>query len=255
MKNVLILIIGICIQLPIYAQVSETTVRFQKNDEPAAVTEYPYDQEVVAKSIDDYMMKQGYKKTTSKGFTIYKGYKEEGETSDLYFKIEPKNKKEKDKTIVTVFAQNENKAATTKTNFDISKNVLNSITPTVATFNTGFQINKQEQALANSSKQLDNYSKQQKDIEKNITNLQSSLEKNKKDQQKQTGIMADNVHSDDKAIRKAHKNMDKLLKDQQSLQKKLTQAQTDLETNKKNQLTEKTNIVSQQQLLKSLRGQ
>ena len=150
---------------------------------------------------------------------------------------------------------NENTAATTKVNADISKEVLSTITPTVATFNTGYQINMQEQALTNFSNQLDNYSKQQKDIEKNISKLQSSLEQNKKDQQKQTGIMADNVHQNDKAIKKAHKNMDKLLKDQDSLQKKLKQAQADLETNKKNQVKEQANILTQQQLLKSLRGQ
>ena len=86
-------------------QATEGTIDFQKTTQPAAIIELPYAENVVEKAIEDYMTRKGSKGSDSKGFKTFRGYKlrdSQDYTSDLYFKIDRKSRKEKDLTVVSL---------------------------------------------------------------------------------------------------------------------------------------------------------
>ncbi|MDE3248576.1 MAG: hypothetical protein KGO82_07955 [Bacteroidota bacterium] len=175
-------------------QATEGTAEFQKTTQPAAVIELPYAENVVEKAIADYMMKKGSKGNDSKGFKTFRGYKlrdSQDYTSDLYFKIDRKSRKEKDVTVVSLVVGKNGedvkaRVAPDNSSLDGAKDLLNDMVPSIDAYNLEVQIQDQEDVLKKSQKKYDGLVDDQKDYEKKIKNLQDKLEENKKDQEKQS---------------------------------------------------------------------
>lgn len=196
MKNVSILLAALFLSIAGFAQpqATEGTAEFQKSMQPAAIIELPYAENVVEKAIADYMAKKGSKGNDSKGFKTFRGYKlrdSQDYTSDLYFKIDRKSRKEKDVTVVSLVVGKNGedvkaRVASDNSSLDGAKDLLNDMVPSIDAYNLEVQIQDQEEVLKKSQKKYDGLVDDQKDYEKKIKNLQDKLEENKKDQEKQS---------------------------------------------------------------------
>ena len=171
---------------------AEVKVKFIDKDKKAASFEMPYPTEIVEKAIQDRMESKGSRPEKVKGYTLYRGVdvKQLGERADLYFKVERKSRKEKNSSIITVFAVSANaNAATTTTDNDKledSKEVLMSLVPVIESKDMETNIANQEAQIREADKKLKRMQEEQADYEEKIKNLQSKLEENRKNQELQT---------------------------------------------------------------------
>lgn len=195
MKKLFVLFISLLAAGIMYAQpqATEGTAEFQKTQQPAAIIELPYTENVVEKAIADYMSKKGSKGNDSKGFKTFRGYKlrdSQDYTSDLYFKIDRKSRKEKDLTVVSLIVGKNGedvkaRLAPDNSSIDGAKDLLNDMVASIDAYNLELQIQDQDDAVKKAQKKFDGLADDQKDYEKKIKNLQDKLEQNKKDQDKQ----------------------------------------------------------------------
>jgi hypothetical protein len=174
-------------------QATEGTTDFQKTTQPAAIIELPYAENVVEKAIEDYMTRKGSKGSDSKGFKTFRGYKlrdSQDYTSDLYFKIDRKSRKEKDLTVVSlVVGRNgedvKTRSAPDNSSIDGAKDLLNDMVASIDAYSLELQIKEQDDAVKKAQKKYDGLVSDQKDYEKKIKNLEDKLDQNKKDQDRQ----------------------------------------------------------------------
>ena len=195
MKKLFSLFVSLALAAIVYAQPQATagTAEFQKTQQPAAIIELPYAENVVEKAIADYMSRKGSKASDSKGFKTFRGYKlrdSQDYTSDLYFKIDRKSRKEKDLTVVSVIVGKNGEDVKTRlapdnTGIDGAKDLLNDMVASIDAYNLELQITDQDDVVKKAQKKFDGLADDQKDYEKKIKNLQDKLEQNKKDQDKQ----------------------------------------------------------------------
>jgi hypothetical protein len=195
MKKLFILFFSFMAAGVLYAQpqATEGTAEFQKTQQPAAIIELPYAENVVEKAIAEYMSRKGSKGSDSKGFKTFRGYKlrdSQDYTSDLYFKIDRKSRKEKEVTVVSLVVGKSGEDVKTRTapdnsSIDGAKDLLNDMVPSIDAYNLELQIQDQDDAVKKAQKKFDGLADDQKDYEKKIKNMQDKLEQNKKDQEKQ----------------------------------------------------------------------
>src|SRR6478736_9376580 len=124
MKKLLLTGIIACASLTMQAQVlpAEVKVKFIDKEKKAASFEIPYPTEIVEKAIEERMAAKGSRPEKMRGYTLYRGVdvKQLGERADLYFKVERKSRKDKNVSVITVFAVSPNENAETTTT-DIDK--------------------------------------------------------------------------------------------------------------------------------------
>jgi hypothetical protein len=263
MKRI-ILFLGILLasRLSMQAQAYEGKIEYQKTQQPVAISEVPFQQDVVEDAIKDYMAKKGYKGSSSNGFTLFKGAKlgnNDSVMTDLYFKIEHKSRKEKEMTVISLITIKANESLITRSATDDSglekaKSFLDQMKPFIEARELSLQATDQENAVRKLQKKQDNLVNDEGDLEKKIRKLESELDQNKIDQQKQANLIQQNVNQDAAALQKAHKKMDHLLDDQADLQKKLRKSQAELEQNKKDQENLKEELSKEQQLLDGIKA-
>ena len=172
---------------------TEGSVEFQKTQQPAAIIELPYPENVVEKGIASYMERKGSKGSDSKGFKTFRGYKlrdSQDFSSDLYFKIDRKSRKEKDITTVSLVVGRSGEDIKTRTvpdnsMLDGARDLLNDMVPDIEAYNLEVEIQDQDDVLKKAQKKFDGLVDDQKDYEKKIKNYQDKLEQNKRDQAKQ----------------------------------------------------------------------
>jgi chromosome segregation ATPase len=127
-----------------------------------------------------------------RGFTLYRGVdvKHLGERADLYFKVERKSRKDKNASVITVFAVSPNEnAATTTTDtdkLDDSKEVLLSLVPVIESKDVETNIANQEAQIRDAEKKLKRMQDEQVEYEAKIKTLQDKLEENRKNLDLQT---------------------------------------------------------------------
>lgn len=172
-------------------QVNEGTVSFQNTNQPAAISEVPYAPDVVEKAITDYMLTKGYKASEVKGFKVFRGFTlNGGSTSDLYFKVEKKSKKEKDQSIVYMVVANSGEELKTRTTSDKytltgASEFVQGMIPHINDYNIGVEAAAQDEALKKAQKKYDNLIEENADLQKRKKRLEEDLEKNLKQQELQ----------------------------------------------------------------------
>jgi hypothetical protein len=196
MKKVFSFYIAFAATGMLYAQpqAAEGTIEFQKTQQPAAVIELPYAENVVEKAIADYMSRKGSKGSDSKGFKTFRSYRlrdSQDFTSDLYFKIDRKSRKEKETTIVSLVVGKsgediKTRSAPDNNSIDGAKDLLNDMVSSIDAYNLEVQIQDQDDAVKKAQKKFDGLADDRKDYEKKIKNLQDKVEQNKKDQERQS---------------------------------------------------------------------
>jgi hypothetical protein len=108
--------------------------------------------------------------------------------------------------------------------------------------------------LQKARKKMDGLIDDQVDLEKKIRGLQADLEENKKDQVKQAKDLQSNIKSDDVDKKKNQRKLQRLLDKEGSLDKKLRNAQSDLDQNKMDQRLQQAEVDKQQQILEGIKA-
>lgn len=192
MKQIFFLFLSCCILTVTIAQTRSTTTEYQKITRPALVNELPFPAKTVEDAMADAFTKMGYKGTSSKGFTVFKGVhlKELGlEPYDLYFMVDKKSKRDKDNSIVTLMVSKGFDAFISDTLegevFKRAKNYLDSLRNSIAAYDLEQQIIAQEGEVKNAEKKNENLSDEGKDLAKKMRKLEQDISDNKKDQERQ----------------------------------------------------------------------
>ena len=205
MKIIFTLLISFLSTSFVFAQMPmPTTVEYNGQKYPCYITEYNLPPDETQDVIVNKLKSEGYNADKSKGFLVYRNARlkdlNADEPQDIFFKIERKSRKEKDRSIVTMIATKaglipENKVKGAKTVAAIESSA-NSI-PFIQSFQSGINmasynlaVSNQEDEVANAEKKLKNLQDEQNKLEKKIKNLQDDLAKNKTDQQDQTEEIA-----------------------------------------------------------------
>src|SRR5580704_13993309 len=153
-------------------QAYDSKVDYQKTSISTASIELAYTQDITEDAIKDYMAKKGFKNSSSKGFTVYRGAKLDSadvDSRDLYFKIE-KKKKEKDMSIISLFSTKPNIDILVKDSTDIgqtdkAKSFLNGLVPYIDAHNLEVQIYGQQDVLIKAQKKQNNLANEKADLE------------------------------------------------------------------------------------------
>lgn len=239
----------------------ETQVSYQKSVQPVTVIDLPYPPDVVESSIKDYMARNGWKSSSSRGYKVYRNMKLDDTASalnDLHVKVDRRSSRDKSSSIVTVLAARAGEDPETRTGKDAvimarTAAFVEKMLPAIEAGDLEDRIKSQDEDTKRAQNKLGYMHDEQGNLEKKIRNTQDDLQKNKEDQIKETQAMQTSVKTDDAAMKKSHKKMEKLMDDQTSLQKKLGRYQADLEQNKKNQEFQRAATGQQQKTLDSLR--
>ena len=195
MKKLLLLAFVTSICCAAWAQEpTEGKVEYQKKEVPAAIIELPYPPKVVEGAIKDYLNKKGVKGSSTKGFQVYRGARlseMDMQNSDVYFKVDRKSRKEKDASVVYLFAtpENQNPVELDAMTYDLSasKDLLRDALPSVQANNLEEEISAQENTVKKAEKRYDKLVDDGRDLEKRIRKLQDDLEQNRRDIEKQRG--------------------------------------------------------------------
>jgi hypothetical protein len=265
MKKYLLLLITLFVfKIATYsqAQAYDGRLDYQKTSQQVVLIDLPYKTDVVEDAIKDYMVKKGFKSSSSKGFNVFRGIKlddADADPSDLYFKID-KKKKDKDYSVITLLATKANAdilarpATDSSGQIDKAKSFLNNLVPYIDAHNTDVLINDQQDVLKKAQKKMNGLMSDQSDIEKKIRKIQSDQEQNKTDLLKQTQDIQNTVTADADVKNKMQRRMNKLLDEQDDLRKKLRKAQADLDENKVNQDAQQKEVDKQQQALDAIKA-
>ncbi len=201
-----ILAMAMCLFLIVSAQaqssVYETTIKFAKKEKRALTYEVPFEPNVVEKTIEDMMAKRGAKVEKSRGFMVFKNVQVDDSSSergDLYFKVDRKNRKDKNST-VTAFAvaPNANAAETDDNNELLSdtRALLTSMSPGLESTDHQFSLLRQEEKIRDLEKKMRKLEDDYADYEKKVRNLQEKMESNKRERE----TLRSNIETDKNAL-------------------------------------------------------
>ena len=175
-----------------YSQSRSTEVEYQKLTRPALVNDIPFPANTIEDALKDYFAKKGYKASSTKGFTVYKGValNELGTGYfDIYFMVDKKSRKVKELSTVTMmiskgfdeFVSNNSDASV----FGKAQTFLNSLRNTIAVYDLEVQISSQENEIKKAAKKSDDLVDEGKELEKKKRMLEDDIADNIKEQEKQ----------------------------------------------------------------------
>lgn len=193
MKKILPLLTFTLFALVSAAQdITDGKVNFQKKEQPAVIMEVPYPPSVVEDAIKNYLNRRGSKSNTSSGYQLFKGTIVDSlsnDAKDLYFKVERKSRKERDASVIYVFATqpNENPAKRETFNTEMSgvRSFLRQMQPHLEAQNLEYEIGNQEDEVKKAEKKYDRLVDDGNDMQKRLKKLQENIEDNRKDVEKQ----------------------------------------------------------------------
>lgn len=205
MKYISILIVSVIISRLVFSQSPmPTTAEYNGQKYPCYIMEYNLPPEETKEVIVNKLKSEGYNADKSKGYLVYRNTRlkdlDPNEPQDVFFKIDRKSRKEKDKSIVTMITAksgniSEEKVKGTKTVAVIEPSVnsiafMNSFRSNINLSAYNLAVSNQQDVVDKAEKKLKNLQDDQSKLEKKIKNLQDDLAKNKTDQQKQTEEIA-----------------------------------------------------------------
>ena len=182
MKKFYTILVASLLFITVKAQSHLVTAEYQKNKTPGIENDIPFPEKTVTKTIEDHLMKLGYRGMPEMGNNNY----------DLYFKTSRKSRKEKDATTVTmlVSAGYEKFIGDTTDALVIqnAKTYLDKLTSKVAAFDLEQQITDQEKLAEKSTKKLNSIISDGQDLEKKKNKLENEIINNLKDQANQKSV-------------------------------------------------------------------
>lgn len=192
MKKLIIFLTLCMVNVYVSAQSRSTKIDYQKVSRPAIENDVPFPVKTVEQAIEDTFTKMGYKSTSSKGFTVYKGVRlpELGPDSyDIYFMVDKKSRKDKENSTVTMMVSkgfdafvDESTDGKLAAN---SKIYLDSLRNTLASYDLEQQILAQEEEVKDAEKKSQRLQDDGKDLAKKMRKLEEEIADNTKEQEKQ----------------------------------------------------------------------
>jgi len=159
---------------------------FNKSMQNAAIIEYPFTDGTTLDAINAKFKGLGYSGKDDGDYRLFKGVKlsDIGDsTYDLYFKVERKSKKEKDKAeVYFIISRGYEKfyaEAGSPDLFNNAKNYLNKLFNDVAARDLENQIAAQEDVVKKANKKMDNLTDDGKELEKKKDKLEQEIADNK----------------------------------------------------------------------------
>ncbi|HUZ59387.1 MAG TPA: hypothetical protein VMU83_11445 [Hanamia sp.] len=205
MKYILSLIVSLLITGFSFAQTPmNSTAEYNGQKYPCYIIEYNLPPTETENVIKNKLSAEGYNAEKSKGYLVYRNVILHGldssQAQDVFFKIDRKSRKEKNKSIVTIITaktglipEEKVKGATMVANVEPSPNII----PFINSFQSGIDlqtynlaISDQEDVVAKAEKKLQSLQDDSVKIVKKINDYQNDLEVNKKKQQKQVEEIA-----------------------------------------------------------------
>ena len=183
-------ILLICLSTVAFAQTTVTTTEYQKVSRTALVNEIPYPAKMIEDAIEDVLAKRGYKGSSAKGFTVYKGARLIGdEAYDIYFMVEKKSRKDKDNSTVTMMVSKGYDEFLTEKNdgpvLEKARYFLDSLRNSVSRYDLEQQILVQEDEVKSADKKHTSLQDESKDLEKKKRKLEDEIRDNTKDLENQ----------------------------------------------------------------------
>lgn len=190
-KNVLFFISFLLMGIVVKAQAYESTIKYNKADQPALAIEYNYPPDLVEKALISKLESLGVKGKSSKGFRVYSGatIPEINSTAmDYIFSVDKKSRKDKNTSVIHMIVSGSNVVG--DNNGSIKENAkvfLSNLKPNIEAGDLEVQIKAQEEVLSKAEKKLKSLQSDQSDLEKKIKKAQEDLSKNGNDQVQQNG--------------------------------------------------------------------
>ncbi|MBK8712658.1 MAG: hypothetical protein IPL97_12425 [Niastella sp.] len=188
MKLIITLLLSLCITVISFGQARTGTADYQKVSRAAILNDMPFPAKTVENALIDNFLKKGYKSSSSKGFTVFKGVRltELGPDSyDLYFSAERVSRRDKDNSTLTLLISkgfdafiNEADDATLITN---AVAYMNGLRDVVAAYDLEQQIADQENAVKKAEKKDSNLKDEAEDLQKKKSKIESDIARNIKD--------------------------------------------------------------------------
>jgi DNA repair exonuclease SbcCD ATPase subunit len=241
------------------AQATETKVDFQKKQLSAAVIVVSCNENVAEEGLKEFMSRKGSKPSSFKGLTVFRTVLLDSagtEPNDLYFKFD---KKSKDLTGITMIPTKKGEdfvtqAGADQAKIDQSKAFLNQLGPFIESHGVSVQAAEQQQILNKANKKLAGLVDDSTDLAKKIRSLQTDINQNKNDYDKQQKVVDGISTADFDAHQKAVKKLNSLADDRGNLEKKLRKAQSDMDENKIDQNTQRQIIQKEQDALGAIKS-
>ena len=196
------LFLVLCINSLLQAQPFSAQIKYDKGMQPGLKLELPYTTEVseatILKKLEDIGYKPEtkgelfWKKNTINGFYVFKGVSLpsiNGFRLDLYFDVKRKSRKESGKSVMSLLISKDGSsfisAETDYNTFNAASQFLNGFLSETEVYKHNLDINKQEDAVKDAEKKLENLKDDEKKLSKKIVETQRDLEDNIKAQGKQ----------------------------------------------------------------------
>lgn len=193
MKKLIFLVVVLIIAKSGLSQAMLGKVEYQRNQQPSTIIELPYSVETLEGAIKDHLSNKGSKPVQSKGFMLFKNVQlalSDPSPSDLYFKIEPKSRREKQKSVIYMMVAKPNENVATRSSEDVNgmqqaQSFLNDFEPIIETYSLNLQIKEQEENIKRAETKYTNLTNEQKDLEKRKKSLEDKIQENINEQEKQ----------------------------------------------------------------------
>jgi hypothetical protein len=181
------------------SQATFTTITIDKKVQPGLVLELPNNTDVAEGTILQKLKETGYspetkgklfwKKNKLHGFYVFNGIQLpalDNQKLDMYFKVEPKSKAQKDQSIIYLLVSkgydNFISPETDTATFVAATAFLNGFVAGTASYRLNLDIEEQEKVVKAAEKKLNDLQDDEKSLVKKIEDLQADLRNNKNDQ-------------------------------------------------------------------------
>jgi len=184
--------------MTVSAQAAYTTVTINKKIQPGLMLDLPNNTDVAEGTILQKLKETGYspetkgqlfwKKNKLDGFYVFNGVKLaalDNQQLDMYFKVEPKGKKQKDRSTIYLLVSkgydNFISPEVDEVTFGAATAFLNGFVAGTAGYRLNLDIGEQEKAVKTAEKKLAGLQDDDNALVKKIENLQANLRRNRND--------------------------------------------------------------------------
>jgi hypothetical protein len=180
-----------------FSQAREGVVEHQKSQQPAALIELPYNQNIVNDAMNDYLSKKGKSKGNDlKGFITFRNtglLQNDSANADLYFKVERKSRQEKETSVIYLLLTTPKEGAQANVHYmdmEQAKSYLNDLAPAIESYNLELLIKDQNEKLLKAESKYKDLSEENTDLEKKRTGIDKKIAENKSDMNNQVAEIA-----------------------------------------------------------------
>lgn len=173
---------------PLMAQTKKASADYQKTARPALINEVPYPVKTIENALEDKFKKMGYRSSSSKGFTIFKGVRmdELGPDSyDLFFSADRASRRDKENSSVTMLISKGNDVFVADTLdskvYDNGKVFLDNLRVMVEAYDLEQQIIEQENVIKKAEKKDKSLKDEADDLQKKKRKIEDDIVQNTKD--------------------------------------------------------------------------